>query len=135
MSAGTAGTGGGFAIDYDGRRFHPAEDGTGVSTRLARYRQDGDLLWGEFSGGHARRGTLVGRCAPDGTLDFTYCMVLDDGEIIAGRCHSTPTILPDGRIRLREQWRRYGPHEATGVSTLEEAAQPAAVSPAPEEER
>jgi hypothetical protein len=111
-----------FAINYDGRRFHPVEDGTGVASRVAVYRQSGDLLSGDFSGGHARHGVLTGRCAPDGTIDFAYCMVLDDGNIISGRCHSTPTVLPDGRVRLSEEWERYGPHAATGVSTLEEIA-------------
>ena len=77
---------------------------------------DGDLLWGEFSGGHARRGSLAGTCAPDGTLDFAYCMVLDGGEVISGRCHSTPTVLADGRIRLHEEWERYGRTPAAGAS-------------------
>lgn len=105
-------------INYDGRRFHPA----GEPDQQAIYRQDGDLLWGEFTGGTARRGTLVGVCAPDGVLDFAYCMVLADGEVVSGRCHSTPTQRPDGGIVLSEEWERYGPHAAKGLSTLEEVA-------------
>jgi hypothetical protein len=108
-------------INYDGRRFRPADE-PGSSGRVAVYRQDGDLLWGEFTGGHARRGTLAGRCADDGSLDFAYCMVLDSGEVISGHCRSTPTLLPDGRIRLREVWQRFGPHADQGISALEEIA-------------
>ncbi len=104
-------------INYDGRRFRPVGP---EGDRVAVYRQDGDLLWGEFSGGRARRGTLAGTCEPDGRLDFAYCMVLDSGEIISGRCHSTPRLLADGRIQLDEQWERYGRHAATGTSQLEE---------------
>lgn len=107
-------------VNYDGRRFRPAGDCTDEASRVAVYRQDGNLLRGEFSGGHARHGTLTGICAPDGTLDFTYCMVLDSGEVISGRCHSTPTISGDGRIQLHEEWERYGPHAERGVSALEE---------------
>jgi len=106
------------AIDYDGRRFRPAEDD--AKDRVAYYRQDGDLLWGHFLGGHARRGALTGTCAPDGTLHFAYSMVLDDGEIVSGACRSTPHLLPDGRIRLHETWERYGRNGGGGESWLEE---------------
>lgn len=108
-------------INYDGRKFRPAEDD--ASGRVAVYRQDGDLLWGEFLGGHARRGALTGRCTPDGALDFAYCMVLDNGEVISGHCASTPTILDDGRIQLDEVWERYGKHEDSGQSRLVEIPQ------------
>jgi hypothetical protein len=112
-------------IDYDGRRFCPAgPDAEHESGRVAQYRQQQDLLWGEFSGGQARRGSLTGTCSEDGVLDFAYCLVLDSGEIISGRCHSTPTMLPDGRIRLDEQWQRFEPHAASGTSALEEVLLP-----------
>jgi len=109
-------------INYNQRRFRPAEPGAAPG-RVAVYRQQGDLLWGEFSGGRARRGSIAGTCGDDGSLDFAYCMVLDDGEVISGRCHSTPHLLPDGRIRLDETWERYGPHAGAGVSCLEEIPQ------------
>ena len=105
-------------IDYDRRRFRPVEEKE--SGRVAVYRQEGDLLWGEFAGGHARRGTLVGTRSDDDSLDFAYGMVLDDGEVVSGHCHSVPEVLADGRIRLHERWERYGPHGDRGVSLLEE---------------
>jgi hypothetical protein len=109
-------------INYDRRRFSPADGVAGESSRVAVYRQAGDLLWGEFSGGRVRRGALTGNCAPDGTLDFAYCMVFEGGEIVSGRCHSTPTVLADGRIRLHEEWERYGAGGSRGVSSIEEIA-------------
>jgi hypothetical protein len=109
-----------MSLNYDGRRFTPSEhvaDGRGP---VALYRQDGDLLWAEVSGGELRRGALTGICAPDGTLDFAYCMVYRSGEIVSGRCSSTPTVLADGRIRLDEVWERYGADGSRGVSSIEE---------------
>ncbi|MEA2143744.1 MAG: hypothetical protein QOI64_2174 [Solirubrobacteraceae bacterium] len=108
-------------IDYDGRRFRPV-GAAAVDGVVARYRQDGDLLRGEYSGGDARQGTLVGTCAPDGTLRFAYCHVGVGGAIVCGSCVSTPDLLTDGRVRLREQWVRYGEHAEQGVSWLEELA-------------
>jgi hypothetical protein len=107
-----------MTINYDGRRFCPDNDEP--SDQVAHYRQDGDLLWGEFAGGHARRGTLAGTCAPDGRLEFAYCIVQVDGEVISGRCTSIPRVLDDGLIQLDEVWERYGRHATVGVSRLRE---------------
>ena len=109
-----------MTLNYDGRRFSPSDGVAGESSRVAVYRQDGDLLWADFSGGQVRRGSLTGTCAPDGTLDFAYCMVFEGDEIVSGRCHSTPTVLEDGRIRLHEEWERYGAGGGRGVSSIEE---------------
>jgi hypothetical protein len=108
-------------IDYDGRTFSPVGHDPGDGeVPVASYRQRGDLVWADFSGGRVRRGSLTGVCGPDDKLEFVYTMVLADGSLIAGHCESTPELLPDGRIRLHERWERYGPQAATGVSQLEE---------------
>ncbi|RKT54856.1 hypothetical protein [Saccharothrix australiensis] len=116
-------------INYDGKRFRPVADGAPEESRVAVYHQDGDLLWGEFLGGRARRGALTGTAAPDGSLDFAYCMVLDDGEVVSGHCRSTPNVLSDGRIRLDEVWERFGDHASSGVSVIEEIPAPQATRP------
>jgi len=110
-------------ISYDGRRFRPE----GAPEPVVTYRQEGNLLWAEIpQGGGVRRGSLAGLCRSDGVLDFAYCMVLDDGEVVSGRCRSTPLRRRGGGgIRIREEWERYGPNAGTGVSFLEE------VDPAP----
>jgi len=110
-------------INYDGRRFRAAEAGPDGQAPVALYRQEGDLVWAEFAGGEVRRGSLAGTCAADGTIDFAYCMVRDDGRVISGRSLSTPQVLADGRIRLHETWERYGQHADRGTSYLEEVAQ------------
>ncbi|MGE5827023.1 MAG: hypothetical protein ACM30G_01480 [Micromonosporaceae bacterium] len=104
-------------ISYDRMTFRVPGD---AESPMAQYHQQGDLVWADFAGGHVRRGSVVGTCAPDGVLRLTYCMVLESGEIISGRSHSTPDRLEDGRILLTERWERYGPHAATGVSYLEQ---------------
>lgn len=103
-------------INYEGRRFRPEEQGGTEAT----YHQDGDTIWGEFSGGDVRRGSLAGTKNPDGTLHFGYSMVRAGGELIVGRCRSTPSVLEDGRILLTEQWERYLPHAAAGTSRIVE---------------
>jgi hypothetical protein len=105
-------------LSYNERRFRPE----GETGPVVTYRQDGDLLWAEIpAGGNVRRGSLTGRVASDGAIDFAYSMVLDDGEVVCGRCHSTPLRRRGGGgIRIREEWERYGQGAATGVSYLDE---------------
>ena len=104
-------------IDYNGRKFRAA--GSGPDGAVAVYHQQGDLLWGDFSGGGVRRGSLTGVVKPDGSVDFAYTMVTED-EVISGRCWSTPEVLADGRIRLHETFERYGEHAGRGTSVIEE---------------
>ena len=107
-------------IDYDGKRFRPVGHGGGT---VATYRQRGDLLWGDFSGGEIRRGSLTGLCRPDDSVEFAYTMVLADGTVLAGHCVSTPEVLPDGRVRLHEKWERFGAHADSGTSEIEEVSE------------
>ena len=111
-------------FDYDGKVFVSAgaaetraDDG---SVPAGHYHQDGDLVWGEITGGAVRRGSLAGLCEPDGTLRFAYSQVLADGTVVSGECVSHPERLPDGRIRLREEWQRHSPRSVRGVSIVDE---------------
>lgn len=104
-------------INYDGRRFRNPENNDGV---IARYHQQGDLVWAEFAGGKVRRGSLNGTCDADGALRLAYTMVLHGGEVVSGFTHSVPERLDTGSLRLHETWERYGANAATGISYLEE---------------
>ncbi|GAA2038415.1 hypothetical protein GCM10009839_44950 [Catenulispora yoronensis] len=111
-------------FDYDGIRFraedHPttAPHAAAGTPTIGHYHQNGDLVWAEFGGGRLRTGRLVGTTRPDGTIDAAYCQLALDGTMVAGTVVSTPERLPDGRIRLVEDWRRAD--GSTGVSVIEE---------------
>lgn len=110
----------GERVDYDGRRFRPREAGRDGAAEVPSglYHQHGDAVWVEIGGGPVRVGRLVGRVAPDGTLNAAYCLLTAGGDLVAGRCVSTPTLLDDGRIALRERWHRAD--GTSGVSWIEE---------------
>lgn len=125
-----------MSVDYDGRVFRPVEAdddasadgadraghggerGTDAPGVLGRYTQRGDLVDAQITGGAVRVGHLVATVDAGGVLDAAYCLVLASGEVVAGRCASTPTTLPDGRLRLTERWRR--DDGSTGTSVIEE---------------
>jgi hypothetical protein len=85
---------------------------------VGHYHQQDDLVWAEFGGGPVRTGRLVGVRDGAGVIEAAYCQIMADGEVAAGRCTSIPTVLPDGRVRLTEHWRRVD--GSSGVSEIEE---------------
>ena len=98
---------------YDGRRFTPVGGGP-----VALWQQDGTTVTARFSGGPVLAGFLLGTVADDGVLDAAYGQLLTDGTVQAGRCTTSPEVLPDGRLRMREEWQRTD--GSSGVSHLEE---------------
>ncbi|MFI5063122.1 MAG: hypothetical protein ACHP9Z_03960 [Streptosporangiales bacterium] len=119
-----------MTINYDGRAFRKPDSNDDT---VARYRQDGDLVWADFTGRDVRRGAVTGLCEPGGILRLAYTMVLATGEVISGRTVNTPERMADGRLMLREEWERYGEHAATGISYLEEVDRTAPRRTAPEQ--
>ena len=51
---------------------------------------------------------------------MSYHQINIEGQIMTGLCKSTPEILPDGRIRLYEDWRWTSGDKSKGKSVLEE---------------
>ena len=116
------------AINYNERVFQSVSntsDGDVGAETVFRYRQDGDLVWGTYSGGHVRFGTLLAIASPEGTLAMRYQHLTSTGEFKAGECSSMPELLADGRVRLHEQWCWTAGGVGSGTSIVEEIVQPA----------
>ena len=112
-------------FNYNNRRFVGVEnydDGDLTSEVLFKYSQEGTEIRGTFSGGRVEQGKLVAELMPGGKLDMVWQYLNVDGEFVSGCCRSTPTVLPDGRYRLDEDWIvTGGPNQGlTGVSAIEE---------------
>lgn len=91
----------------------------GDETRF-HYQQDGELVWAEYGGGAIRKGFLIATMLPDNSLDMRYQHVNTQGDLMTGRCRSTPEVLPDGRLRLHERWQWTSGDESAGESVVEE---------------
>jgi hypothetical protein len=112
-------------VDLDGRTFTTAANtgngDAGAATRFD-YRQRGGRVWATYRGGKIRFGALVAAAGSDGRLDMRYHHVDADDAIRTGLCVSTPELLPDGRIRLVEEWQWTNGDRSRGRSILEEVA-------------
>jgi hypothetical protein len=110
-------------VDLDGRIFVTASNtpngDAGGGTRF-EYRQCGDRVWATYRGGRVRFGLLVAVGDRQGRLDMRYQHVGSDDAVRTGLCVSTPELLPDGRIRLVEEWQWTNGDRSRGQSVLEE---------------
>ena len=90
----------------EGRRFRVSEmatEGEATSETVFEYREEDDLVWARYAGGTVRLGYLVGTRDGD-TLDFRYTQLNTSGETSNGRCRTQMSLLPDGRVRLDDEW-------------------------------
>lgn len=90
------------------------------SKTLFNYYQDKNLVWATYSGGQIRFGTLIANVSENGELEMRYQHINLDNEFKIGKCHSTPEILSDGRIRLHETWQWLSGDMSSGTSVIEE---------------
>lgn len=122
-----------MTIDYHNRTFRGvANSATGDvgSDTVFHYRQVGTSIWATYEGDAVACGTMVGVQLGDGRLDLRYQHVTRDGVLRAGRCVSTPVVLDDGRIHLREAWTWTEGGSGSGASQVEEIQAERATVPA-----
>lgn len=108
---------------YDNKTFRSVtntDNGEVSSETLFHYHQQDKLVWAEYAGGSIVKGFLIAVVQPDNSLDMRYEHVNTQGELMTGRCLSTPELLPDGRIRLHEQWQWTSGDQSSGQSVIEE---------------
>lgn len=112
-------------ITYDNKTFRSVTNtanGEVSGDTLFHYHQQGQIVWAEYSGGAIVRGFLIATVQDDTSLDMRYEHVNAQGELMTGRCHSTPEHLSDGRIRLHERWQWTSGDGSSGESIVEEVS-------------
>ncbi len=111
------------SVTYGGRRFRSVENSAsgevGPET-VFEYRQDGDVVSATYEGGGVRSGVLIATADGGGSLDARYAHVNASGGLMTGECRTTPEVLPDGRLRLHEEWRWTSGDGSSGRSVVEE---------------
>lgn len=110
-------------INYNGRIFCPvqnSENGETTAETIFEYQQNGKILTSEYSGGQIVSGHLIGLVDENGEIDMRYHQVNIKGELMTGICHSKPEILPNGKIRIYEEWKWTSGDQSSGKSILEE---------------
>ena len=110
-------------IDYNGKIFKPivnTDNGETSHETVFLYKQVGNILTSEYSGGKIKKGHLIGLVDDNGNIDMRYHQVNNNGEIMTGICKSNPEILENGKIRLHESWQWTSGDKSKGKSIIEE---------------
>ncbi len=111
------------AMNYHNKTFRPvvnAANGEVSSDTVFYYKQVGNIVTADYSGGSIRLGHLVALMDADGCLNMRYHQVNVRGELQTGICRSIPEVLPDGRLRLHESWQWTSGDGSRGESVVEE---------------
>lgn len=110
-------------MNYNNKSFRPiqnSENGETSEETIFQYKQEGNILTSEYSGGQIKRGHLIGLVSDNGDIDMRYHQINLKGELMTGICRSTSEVLPNGKIRLHETWEWTSGDCSKGTSILEE---------------
>lgn len=110
-------------MNYHNKKFRPisnTENGEVSNEMIFHYQQQGRILSCSYSGKHIQMGHLIGIVNEEGIINMSYHQINKSGELMTGKCISTPQILPNGKIRLHEQWQWTNGDLSQGESILEE---------------
>lgn len=110
-------------INYNDKIFRPisnTENGETSNETIFKYRQTGNILTSEYSGGKIKYGHLIGLVDNDGNIEMRYHQVNDKDQLMTGICNSKPEIMENGKIRLHESWQWTSGDKSHGESIIEE---------------
>jgi len=110
-------------INYNDKIFRPvvnSENGETSNDTVFIYKQIGNILTSEYSGGKIINGHLIGLVDENGEIEMRYHQVNQKGELMTGICKSKPEILENGKIRLHENWEWTSGDKSKGTSIIEE---------------
>lgn len=110
-------------MNYNGKTFHSVantSNGEVSAETIFHYRQTDNIVTATYAGGGIKTGHLIAVADENGCLDMRYHHVNVGGDLQTGVCRSTPEILPDGRIRLHENWQWTSGDGTSGQSMIEE---------------
>ncbi|MDB5203831.1 MAG: n-acetylglutamate synthase [Ferruginibacter sp.] len=110
-------------ISYDNKTFRSCSNsltGEVDGNTIFHYRQEKNIVTGTYSGGKILSGQLIALVDQQGRLDMRYQHINQDGDLMTGKCISTPVLLPTGKLRIHEVWEWTSGDLSAGESLIEE---------------
>ena len=110
-------------MNYNGKIFRAksnSDNGETSKKTIFGYKQTGNLVTAEYSGGKIKHGHIIGIVDENGNIEMRYHQINLNNEFMTGVCKSTPEILSNGKIRLYEKWKWTSGDKSEGKSIIEE---------------
>ena len=108
-------------MNYNNKKFKVFENSENWETTtetIFEYKQNGNILTSEYSGGQIIRGHLIGLVDDNGKIEMSYHQVNTKGELMTGICFSEPELTDNGKIKLYEKWEWTSGDKSSGKSVL-----------------
>lgn len=108
-------------MNYNNKKFgvfENSENGETTTETVFEYKQNGNILTSEYSGGQIVSGHLIGLVDENGNIEMRYHQVNTKGELMTGICFSEPEVTPNGKIKLYEKWEWTSGDKSKGTSVL-----------------
>ncbi len=100
------------------RSVSNSDNGEVGADTVFHYHQSGNIVSAEYSGGDVVTGHLIANVLPGGQLDMRYHHINRDGEIMIGKCLSTPEITAAGKLMFKERWQWLCGDRSSGYSEI-----------------
>jgi len=110
-------------FSYNDKKFKAVKNtinGETSEETIFHYKQTGNIVTSNYSGGKIIEGHLIGLVSSSGEIDMRYHQVNDKGILMTGKCKSIPEILANGKIRMHEEWQWTSGDKSKGDSIIEE---------------
>ncbi|MGQ1783492.1 n-acetylglutamate synthase [Saccharicrinis sp. GN24d3] len=110
-------------INYNNKTFvtiSNSENGDTTEETVYSYKQSGNRVTATYKGGPIKSGFVEASADVFGNLQMQYYHTNEKNELITGICTSTPERMPNGKIRIIEDWQWTCKHFPNGRSILEE---------------
>ncbi|WP_203257724.1 hypothetical protein [Hyunsoonleella ulvae] len=92
-----------------------SENGQVNSETLFKYKQDGNLITADYSGGSVIYGKIVGKLNKDKIEMLYQCLTLEE-ELKAGKAIATISLTKDNKIKLKLHWQWLNDTNEKGTS-------------------
>jgi hypothetical protein len=102
------------------RLVSTTENGETSAETMFHYKQTGNILTCEYSGGKILHGHLIGLVDEAGNINMRCHQVNSLGILMTGICQSRPKILENRKILLHESWQWTSGDGSKEESVLEE---------------
>lgn len=112
----------GTFINLDGIKMTvilTAPNGVVNQDTLFHFKQQGELVTGEYEGGRIIKGFLAG-ISRRNSLTFTFCQVHTDRQFRSGQSACEIIFSHQGRIRIIERFSWDSPENDSGINVFEE---------------
>lgn len=110
-------------VNYNGKLFRSVKNSENAETSpdtLFRYVQEGNIVTSVYSSKKIKYGHLLGIVDEKGHIEMRYHQVNYKNQLMTGICISVPEELPNGKIRLYEDWQWTSGDNSKGNSILDE---------------